>query len=240
MPDKKIVYWAPTFFDKEKDWNILYYDLESLFDFYRGKINKESEKNNFLYCPAFKNLAKNTFLIKNPIHTHYVLEDAVARLKSRNHILIDKPHPPSLKNNQLIAYGLQFVFFSEHDITAKLTSPFFNESPHMRNCSLVPGQVNIQKWFRSINLEYNFWEGKNEMEFKKDEVLAYVSFDCVDDIELQRFSMNEKLHKLLATCGASTSWESFVPLHERYQRFIASRTNVVVLNEIKKNLVANV
>jgi hypothetical protein len=238
MSQKKIVYWAPVFFDDEKDWNLFYYDLESLYDYHRPDANKESGSNNYFYCPAFKNLARNTFVIKNPIHTHYVFEDGVAKVKSRNHVMIEKQHDPSVKNSLLIMYGMQFVFFSEEDIIAKLTSPFFNDSPYLKNCSLVPGQLNIKKWFRNLNLEFQIWPGKNEMVFEKDEVIAYVNFECgEDEIVLKRFQMNKRLHELMATCSSAVSWESFVPLYERYQRFMKTRTNVLVLNEIKKNLV---
>ena len=134
---------------------------------------------------------------------------------------------------------MQFVFFSEDDIIAKLTSPFFNQAPYMQNCSLVPGQLNIKKWFRNLNLEFNLWPGKNEIEFQQDEVLAYVNFECGDsEIVLQRFQMNEQLHKLMGTCAKATTWEAFVPIQERYQRFMKTKTNVLVLNEIKKNLVS--
>jgi len=238
MAKKKTVYWAPVFFDDKKDWNIFYYDLESLYDNHRQNIDKDSETNNFFYCPAFKNLARNTFLIKNPIHTHFIFEDGVAKVKSKNHVLIEKQHQPSLKGSDLICYGMQFVFFSEDDIIAKLTSPFFNQAPYMQNCSLVPGQLNIKKWFRNLNLEFNLWPGKNEIEFQQDEVLAYVNFECGDsEIVLQRFQMNEQLHKLMGTCAKATTWEAFVPIQERYQRFMKTKTNVLVLNEIKKNLV---
>lgn len=238
MAKKKIVYWAPVFFDDKKDWNIFYYDLESLYDNHRPQIDKSSETNNFFYCPAFKHLARNTFLIKNPIHTHFIFEDGVAKVKSKNHVLIEKQHPPSIKNSELICYGMQFIFFSEDDIIAKLTSPFFNQSPYMQNCSLVPGQLNIKKWFRNLNLEFNLWPNKNEIEFQKDEVLAYVNFECGDEeIVLKRFQMNAKLHQLMGACSTAVTWESFVPIQERYQRFMKTRTNSLVLNEIKNNLV---
>ena len=102
----------------------------------------------------------------------------------------------------------------------------------------MPGQLNIQKWFRNLNLEFQLWPGKNEMEFQKDEVLAYINFECDEnEVVLKRFQMTDKLHKLMATCSSSVSWESFVPIQERYQRFMRTRTNVLVVEEIKKNLV---
>lgn len=238
MSDKVIVYWAPVFFEKERDWNMFYYDLESLYDYHRKDIGKDSKTNNFFYCPAFKNLAKNTFLIKNPIHSHFIFEDGVAKVKSKNYIEIDIQHDPSLKDNQLICYGLQYILFSESPVIAKLTSPFFNQSKYMKYGSLVPGQLRIDKWFRILNLEINLWSDSTELEIEKEEVMAYISFECgEEEIELKRFAMNDQLHKYASSCGSSTQWETFVPLAERYKRFLATRTNKLILSEIKKNLV---
>jgi hypothetical protein len=238
MKNKSTVYWAPVFFDEKTDWNMFYYDLESLHDYYKDDISKESKTNNFFYCPAFKNVAKNTFLIKNPIDSHYVFEDGVAKVKSKNFTDIRAEHAPSLKDNQLVRYGLQYIFFSEDPIIAKLTSPFFNQSPHMQYGSLVPGQIRIDKWFRVLNLEINLWQNSTELKIDKEEILAYISFESNEvDIQLKRFTMNDQLMKYAASCGSSSQWESFVPLAERYKRFVATRTNKMILSEIKKNLV---
>jgi hypothetical protein len=65
-----------------------------------------------------------------------------------------------------------------------------------------------------------------------------MNFECGDsEIELKRFQMNEKLHKLMASCSTSTTWEAFASIQERYQRFMKTKTNLLVLDEIKKNLV---
>jgi hypothetical protein len=42
MKNKSTVYWAPVFFDEKTDWNMFYYDLESLHEYYKDDISKES------------------------------------------------------------------------------------------------------------------------------------------------------------------------------------------------------
>jgi hypothetical protein len=239
MSNSKVkVYWAPVFFEKEKDWNMFYTDLESLYDFHRENISKESKTNNFFYCPAFKNLTKNTFLIKNPIHSHFILEGQIAKAKSKNYVEIDITHDPSIQGSKLITYMLQFIFFSETPLILKLTSPFFNQIQYTKYGALVPGQLKINSWFRTLNLEINMWPEVNELELLKDEILAYISFESQEqDIELIRFEMNDKLHRYASSCGTATQWESFVPLYDRYKRFMQSRTNKLVINEIKKNII---
>ena len=58
-----VVYWSPVFYDETgTDWNMLYYDLPSLYDDLRASMSKTDPANNLFYCPAFGGLTKNTFL----------------------------------------------------------------------------------------------------------------------------------------------------------------------------------
>jgi len=238
-----IVYWAPVFFDFDNniDWNMLYYEPKSLYSYHIKNINKENkDKNtNFFYCPPFQNVAQNTFVIENPIHTHITFEQEnngyKGIVKSKNYIETSIVHKPSLKNNLLISYGLQYVFFAEKDLDMMLTSPYFHQANYLSSCSLIPGKFNINKWFRVINLEFNLWQS-NELNIQKLDPLAYVNFLTDEKIVLKRFEMNKKLHSYCNSAGSSSTWESFVPLIERYKRFTSTRTNDLVLKEIKKNL----
>jgi hypothetical protein len=67
--------------------------------------------------------------------------------------------------------------------------------------------------------------------------MAYFVFNTNEEISLKRFEMNEKLLKIANTCSNSPVWEQFVPLYERYKRFTNSKTNKIVLNEIKRSVV---
>jgi hypothetical protein len=49
--------------------------------------------------------------------------------------------------------------------------------------------------------------------------------------------MTDKLRSYSRSASNSSTWESWIPLADRYKRFMATQTNKLVLNEIKKNLV---
>ena len=234
---EKIVYWAPVFFDENVDWNMLYYDLPSLQEYLRPNMVKNDPGNNLFYCPAIGNITRNTFLIINPIETHCICSDNEIRVKSKNHLTLDIGHPPSIEDNLLLEYGLHYVFFTEENLTLTMTSPYFTQSEYMKFGALVPGKLKINSWFRALNLEFNLWKGNKEFHVKKDEVLAYVNFDTDDKIKLVRFNMSKDLHKYINACGKSSSWESFVPLVDRYKRFRQTRMQDMILKEIRKNIV---
>jgi hypothetical protein len=248
MPRKKIVYWSPQDKDVEnnKNWNILYDDISSLYE----TLNKEKNKsvsNNFFRCPSFINKTKNIFVVNNPLHSKFKIENnqqngSELNLNStlvpisKSYISSKIIHQPSIKNSALIQYGISFFFFSEEDLEVSLSSPFFQKTDYLQYGSVVPGTVNIGSWFRRINLELNLWNNVTEIEIKKDEPLAYFSFSENVQIELKRFYMSDKLYEISSTLSDSGLWEPGVSLKKRYERFKKSRTNELVLKEIKKNL----
>ena len=69
------------------------------------------------------------------------------------------------------------------------------------------------------------------------EHMVYFSFLTDDKVELKRFELNDTLRKISETCSSVTSWWSNVPLVNRYERFLKTKTNKLVMKEIKKQLV---
>ena len=240
---EKIVYWAPVFFDKTVNWNMLYYDPISLYEHTRKSMvtdaKQNDKRNNFFYCPAYKDVAKNTFLLLNPIETDLVFDNNIVRVKSTNFISPELEHSPSMNGNRLVTYGLKYIFFTEDDIDLTLTAPFFSANNYSQEGAIVPARLKINSWFRVLNLEINLWKDVTTLHIEKDQPIAYVNFITQDNapVKLVRFEMNEKLHSYATGCGTSSSWESHIPLFERYVRFKKTRMNNLVLKEIKNNLV---
>jgi len=229
------IYWAPVFFDAERDWNIMYSDLETLYSAWQKERITNVKENNFFFCPAFQNVANKTVILKNPLESHFIVDGNNVNIHSKDYIRPDIVHKPCINGTTLLTYGMSFLFFSDEDITMSLTSPFFHPAKHQKYGSVVPGKFNIGSWFRVINLEYNLWG--NELKLEQDEPLAYVSFETEKKIKLHRFQMTPELQRIASTCGTSSQWEKFVPLADRYKRFKQSRTNKIVLKKIKENLV---
>jgi hypothetical protein len=135
---------------------------------------------------------------------------------------------------------MKWVFFTEDDsLNMKLTSPYFSNSNHMRYGSIVPGQLDIGKWFRNITLEYNLWEGVDNFFIDKGEHLAYIEFDTNKKVELVRFKLNTELKTYLESTSSSSNWEPMVSIQERYERFKRTRMKDLVMKEIKANLLDN-
>ena len=228
---KTQIYWCHL--HNNDDWDS-YNNLYNLYDELYKNISKVDVKQNLLICPAVSEKLKKTFFIKTPIDCEYNIENNTIKPLSNNYIDTDTPHLPSLKDNFLFVLGMFYIFFAKESIKMTLTSPFFSKCEHTQYGNIVPGSLDISKWFRTINLEFNCYG--NHIKFKKGEPLAYFTFDTDKEIEIKRFKMSEKLHKLSETCNTSSRWEQWIPLYDRYKRFLKSKTDKIVLREIQKNL----
>lgn len=230
------VFWAPVYPASAVDWNMMYPEPISVYDLNRPEKTDSENSDNFFYCPAFKNFTGNTFVFKNPITSHFVINDRCIETKEKNYVESSISRNPSVKGSILLEYGMQFIFFSKADINITLTSPYFENPNHLKYGQLVPGRFNISKWFRTVNMEFNLTKNNNEFKIEKDESMCYINFDAEGTVKLKRFVMNDRLHSLARACGSSSSWESWVPLSSRYKRFKQSRTNEIILKEIQNQL----
>jgi len=234
---KTKIYWAPYISDKKNDWSILYYNPENIFERLKKNLNKEV-KRNLVMCPSVRDLTNKIFAFKNTIQSHFKFNEKNEVIPiSKNHINAYIVHENSLKNCKLFVYNLPLIFFSEHDINMTITSPYFSKAPHLKYGSIVPGKLNISKWFRNMNIEFNLWENVNEFKIEKDEDLFYVNFQCDNEIEFIRFDLTDRLLKIAEVVGKSSDWEKFIPLRERYERFKKSQMHKIVIKEIEKNIV---
>ncbi len=224
------------------------------YDFSAKRPNIASNHNMFR-CPAISNITKNTFLLRNPLETHLRLDPPDynkellpgttpeldnARLKfySKNRLQCDLVHQANLSGSEMFVYGLKWIFFTEDaSLNMNLTSPWFTNSPHMKYASIVPGQFDVGKWFRSISLEYNLWPNNNEFKILADEIAGYVSFETPNDVELVRFQMNDSLTRYSRATASSSSWYTNIPLLKRYKMFEDAKMKRLIMKKIKDCIV---
>lgn len=231
------IYWAPASKSLNNNWNILYDDLSSLYsDLAKIPNIKCPPQNNFFKCPSFKNTAKNIFVIKNPIETEFVIHSTNnIEVLSSNSISVKVRDHKSPIDSYLLNYEIPYIFYSEESVEMSISSPFFHKAPHTQYGNVIPGSFDISQWFRQTNIEFNMYQ--DYMKIEEDEPIMYVKFSCNKEVKLKRFDMSDKLYDISNTISNSPSWESNVSLSKRYKRFLSSKTNKIVVKEIKRNLV---
>jgi len=230
----KTVYWSPVLSPLVGDnhWNILFIEPQRLLNkVIKDKLITEDERlKNLNRCPAFVDVSKNTFFVENSLTTEFTVVDQ--EIKYQEGSMASRVLGP-----KSIIYGLPYIFFCEDDLEMMITSPYFSEINYNKYAILIPGKFNISKWFRPINLEMMLINNKSNFRIEENEHMAYFTFLTEDKVILKRFDINDKLQKIGNTCGTVNRWWKDVPLIKRYDRFLKTKTNRLVMTEIKKQLV---
>lgn len=228
----KTVYWSPMLHARdENNWSILFIEPQSVFNKFidDNKNTPESRTTGVKKCPAFTNLTKNTFYIENPMETDLEFENGKVTFKKQGLFY-------ELNGNNL-AYSLSYAFFCEDDLELLMTTPYFSEAKHQQYAITVPGRFNISRWFRPFNVELMLINDKDKFKIAENEHIAYFTFLTDDKVVLQRFEVNDTIRKVAKTCSSVDSWWRKIPLPKRYERFLKTKTNRLILTEIKKQLV---
>lgn len=231
----KTVYWAPWFAPQDHHhWNILFDDPKRLFTKVLDDTSRLGDPriDHMVKCPSFNNLSKNVFYVENPIKSEFRIENGELIPVGESSCVSNLS-----QNANSLQYGLSYIFFSEDDLEMMLTGPYFSQHNHNKYGMVICGKFNISKWFRSTNIEYLLLNKRDYFALEEKEPMAYFHFLTNDKVKLQRFEMNETLRKLSLTCGRVSEWWPKVPLTTRYNKFVSSKTNRLVLQEIKKQLI---
>ena len=229
---RKIVYWAPWFVPQEEHhWNMLFIEPQKLLTKVVKDVSTTSDLRlkAMVRCPAFSSIGKNTFYVENPMTTEFDIVNGEIEYKGDNFYYCTLS-----KGKSTFKYGLSYIFFSEDDLELMMTAPHFSQTEHTNYAKLVPGKFNISKWFRPVNLEMLLYG--NYFKMPEYEHMAYFQFLTDDKVELKRFELNETLRKISDTCSTVSDWWKNVPLINRYDRFLKTKTNRLVMKEIKKQL----
>lgn len=241
------IYWAPgTFHPEQESWALLYTEPKNLFSTLpiSGK-----QKDSITSCPAVKNALKNVFSISAVINDlHNLQPDVLASLattesnevhiQTNGLIGINKIRKSSYEGFINIGYNMSWLFFASEPVEIKWTAPFFPAFSPTEDALLSPGQMNIGKWYRSINLDWHIPITATKFEIKKDKPLAFIEVLTDKKVTFHRYQMTSRLTHIAREMAQSPErYGRFKTLKERYLMASQSSIPEMVLKEIRANLV---
>jgi hypothetical protein len=239
LKDTVNIYWAPFVSGESPDWNMLYSDPENIFDNLKKQSSPGIKSDSFLTCPAVSDKFKKVYVLKNTLDSTFNFDQSqniTSLNKDSSYVNLYSIRKPTLKNTNSLVYKMQWIFFADEPLVADFTAPYFHQPKYLNYGSVIPGKMDIGKWFRPYNTEIVTWEDNGFIEFKENEPLAYVSFNTDKHINLIRFNMNENLMKYAESCMNSPStYGRNISLSKRYERFKNSKMNEMILKEIKNS-----
>lgn len=240
------VYWSPWWqINQNVNYDIFYHEPQNVYLDISKNFTPPTETKNFIQCPAVMNMLSKHYVIFSKTDIDLTIDiDENGNIKNfgfsdpqKTAIGGTLAHSPTLNNQFLIELSMSLLFFSEESLKASIMSPFFHKTPHSNYGAIVPGEFDIGKWFRPINLEFNMWPNETRLKIDSEEPLAYINFNTDSKIIFKRFSFNQKLFEIAATLVRYKDKPRWRNLDFRYKRFEESSMKKIIMKEIGDNLV---
>ncbi len=207
--------------------------------------NTENTDSNFLKCPIFNTFARKTFNLLSPIdfnfeicHNHVRSNHDISKFFPENFVFVR-----NLELNCISLNLLNYVFFTETPCTMTWNNSYFSKGQFSSKVHVIPGQYNISRWFRNVDLAFIVRNKNDEVRIQRKEPVASVNFDFKNDdrIVFKRFELNEKLcnylnfRKIISYDTAQRPKFNKL-LSYYYNLFDGSLAKKGIIKEIKRNI----
>lgn len=238
------VYWSPWYMNHDlyTENYLTHYEPEKV---YTNLVKNKENSNigdNFFNCHAFKNFCKNLYALKNPYTVDLIYENE--RVSSRNPpkigydlAMTSQTKSPSVKNCYTINYCVNWIFFADKPVELQTMHPWMHRTDMSKTAYYVPGQFDISKWFRPVEVACQLFPEENTFTAQEEEPLIYANFITNEPIKLKKFFLTPELISLSTSCTHLKRFKTFKSLNTLYKVFNTNLLQKKILKEIQKNVI---
>jgi hypothetical protein len=143
---------------------------------------------HFMYCPAFVACYKNTYVIKSPIDIEFVYDanTKFLRVSPQGQTFYDsnitfRGHTVGENDPFLMSFYIGYLFIATEECLLELMPASMHSSEFVNKTRLIPAVFDIHKWYRPIELAFEFKNKSDTIKIKRGDPLAYVRFTTTNN-----------------------------------------------------------
>ena len=158
--------------------------------------NKPISETRYNTCPAFKDYFHNVYGWK----AMYAYS-----LEKSGHEYIPDVHNQEFMDRNIIVRSVeeqvisifQAVSFVTDSPSLKLSqeNPSFEDNKFTSSCYVIPGTMDIGKFYRGLDLAFRIKENHRRVAFDEGDIIYYLRFHTPEKINLKQYFMNDKLRE---------------------------------------------
>lgn len=189
----------------------------------------------YLKCPAHTDFLKNTFIFCAPFDLTIDLEvDAetdLVKVYCENisqevfNTIIDTRFLFAQENGRnpypLLGVDWLPIFTATESTIIEIMPAFMHYNDFTKKTSVIPGEYDISKWTRPVELVFEVKNSKERIVIKKGDALSYIKFRREDQVKLVK---QDPPWGEMIVCNELRQNNPFRPLKERYAELDSVRT----------------
>lgn len=204
-----------------------------------ANLNVSSKKEDFRYCPAYKEAIKNTFILKFPFDYFIQFsEDGKIKNHSYDRRFLDTMvlHRSNIPIS--CSFALNYIFFCEQSLEMQMTGAHFSVNDFVNKTMIIPGKFDIGKWFRNLDCAFIMKGNNRTLNINRGDDYCYVNFLTDEKVTLKKFYMSNTIMELSNSLLNYRNYQkrSFLPLIDRYNTYKNSKFSKLIFSEIQNNL----
>jgi len=187
-------------------------------------------------CPAFIDELTNLYGIKS----YY---DFTLRFGENGEISSDHGREffdqhVEVRSPNLFDFHQAFFFFTEEpSLEISLLPPYLEDNSVINSTIMVPGKIDIGKYFRSLASAFHMKQNCNEVIFSRKEICFYIRFHTKKKLQFKQFLFTPEIIQLDYLMGSAKNFKyDIMKLDYYYNIFERFNFKKKILKGIKENL----
>jgi hypothetical protein len=228
------VYWACI----ENEWLRATAPEPVASIFYKDrKYDKNQPDVNMHHCPSFNAHMENMFALRSIYSYKFGLRDGQLGTDDYDQAFYERHVNVKSVEKKLFSFQQSFIFFTDEEslpVTMSLP-PYFEDNNITDRCVVLPGELDIGKWFRNTDLAFYLKKDCNEFQIEEGEIYCYMKFHTTEKINFIQYRQTDKLNLMLLDVLRSKNYKKKVFSIEKFYSMFRSKK--MILKEIQENLV---
>jgi hypothetical protein len=228
------VYWT----NRDPNW----LRAEEPVSIYKNFVKTEVAQNiNVNFCPSVKLYLKNMYGLKS-IHEYSfditepdgsVISNLYDQDFFNNHVTIRSIEDRAFSFNQ------PFLFFTEESSLELSIGifPSFENNFITQNTAVIPGTMDIGKWFRPIDFAFYLKNDQKSFHIKEGDIFQYIQFNTKEKIVFKQFMINDKLSACIDSVLKGKQNRPIKKLGNLEEYYNMMKNKKMIIREIKDNLI---
>ena len=201
--------------------------------------NKPISETGYNVCPAFNSYFHNVYGFKAMCSYSLGKSDDGHEYISHGSIL-DKYVNVRSVDEQVISIFQAVSFVTDSpSLQMSMENPYFEDNKFTSSCYIIPGTLDIGKYYRCVDLAFRIKENHSWAAFDEGDIIYYLRFHTPEKINFKQYFMSDKLreYEIMITEIKSSFSPSPRPLSFFYDKYKKFNLQSKVMKEIKENLI---